>query len=734
MRLLNLIGLSGLSALALFACGDGGGGDAPNSSDGGGPGGSGGAIAPDAQVDDARISGGSGGGPSGGDARTRPADAAGPEDARALNDAAPVDARVLDAALADARSADALVADAFASPDGRLVDGSVASDVAVPPADTSPPGADALLDAAGPLADAAPPAGDAAAPCNCGPEERCNVDTQLCEPIVRCDVHVDCAPGFCVNGICEREVAASCDCPEGWACRTGHCEMLGPCMDDAQCPEATHCNDGTCGRCRDNLECPGQTRCLSGACREPQTCFGDDFCLAGRQCAPEGYCVTAPGCVEDPHGDLGASENALAIGLEALSDLWLCEGTTDWFALTTVRPAVVSVQRPAALGPMTLELFAADQPFGALDYDLGRFGVSWVSMPAGQWLVRVSAPAGGNGPYTLDARESCVEDTNERPWRNDTPEGATTLTIGNTLGSLCADDVDHFLYRGPESASVRLDMANGDIQATADGQPLPANLVAGSRVEVRGAPGATYRLVVERRRDPAHRCATADALALDTPTEVFVLGGADDFTSMCSLGVAPDAAYRVHLDTPGPLLLSLPGAPPNSALAVYADCAAAPIDCRAGVERLALPEQPAGDYFVVVEGPAAGRLTVSARADGGGVCAVAGQLRLGFDTAAEIPAAPGGLVGDCLDPARPQVALRFTLPITSRVTLAVDAGGREVSAAIRSVCDDSLTQQTCQAGPDTTVVADRLVAGDYIALVEGVSGPIVVHVDAVPVP
>jgi hypothetical protein len=87
---------------------------------------------------------------------------------------------------------------------------------------------------------------------------------------------------------------------------------------------------------------------------------------------------------------------------------------------------------------------------------------------------------------------------------------------------------------------------------------------------------------------------------------------------------------------------------------------------------------------VVVEGPAAGRLTVSARADGGGVCAVAGQLRLGFDTAAEIPAAPGGLVGDCLDPARPQVALRFTLPITSRVTLAVDAGGREVSAAIRS--------------------------------------------------
>ncbi len=229
--------------------------------------------------------------------------------------------------------------------------------------------------------------------------------TLVCEPIVRCDAHVDCAPGFCVNGICEGEVAGAATAPRAGPAAAATARCWAPAWTTRSAPRRLTATTGPVAAAATTWSAPARRAASSGACREPQTCFGDDFCLAGRQCAPEGYCTPDGLCVEDAHGDLGASESALAIGLEALADLLLCEGTDRLVRLVDGSPSVAV--RPAAggAGPLTLELFAADQPFGALDYDLGRSGVSWVSMPAGQWLVRVSAPAGGNGPYTLDARE-----------------------------------------------------------------------------------------------------------------------------------------------------------------------------------------------------------------------------------------------------------------------------------------------------------------------------------------
>ncbi|MCK6575866.1 hypothetical protein L6V77_32830, partial [Myxococcota bacterium] len=592
-------------------------------------------------------------------------------------------------------------------------------------------------DAAAPVdAGPGPDAADAAdaAVCICGPDERCRPGTLVCEPIIRCVSHADCADGACVDRICEPAVPGACGCAPNWTCHTTFCEMAGPCAADGDCPEGTYCTGGYCGACRDNDHCPGETRCLNGVCREPRQCFGDEGCLTGRVCSPEGFCTPAAACEEDALGDLGTPERAHPVGFETLANLMLCDLTNDWFLVDAPRPVVISTIRPPTAGVLSIERYAFDMPFGALDYDLGRPGSSWISAPAGRWLVRVSASPGSGGPYALDVRAGCVEDAFERPWRNDSPAGATTLAFGRTAGTLCVDDVDVFVFRGPESGAVRLE-ANGNVMATANGRFLPADLVPGDLVEVRGAPGATYTLVTERRRDPGHRCAEAMDLPLDTPIEAFVLAGPDDFSSACSVGEAPDGAWRVTLDAPAPLFVSLPGATPNSALAVYEDCGAEPIACASGAETLQLPEQPAGTYYVVVEGPVAGTLTARAAADGGGVCGSAGQVRIGFNTRVEIPAGPGGLEGPCLDPATGQVALRFSVPIPARVTLTARSDdGRDIQAALRQECANSLTQYACEAGPETTVVADRLEVGEYFALVAGGSGAVDLRVEVVPAP
>jgi hypothetical protein len=637
----------------------------------------------------------------GGTPDTRPLDAQGPEPDAPLS----VDARVTDAALPG---------DATSTPDAmQIVD-------AAPPADAAP------------LADAAD-AADAAV-CVCGPEERCRPGTAVCEPIVRCTSHGDCGEGACVDRICEPGVPGACECAAGWTCAVTFCEMAGPCGADADCPEGTYCTGGYCGACRDNDQCPGETRCLNGFCREPRQCFSDQACLAGRLCSPEGFCTAAAACAEDALGDIGAPERAHPVGFETLSGLTACELSNDWFLVDAPRPVVISTIRPAAAGVLGLELFAENQALRRPRLRSRSSGFELGLGPRGRWLVRVSASPGSGGPYTLDVRGGCVEGAHERPWRNDTAAGATSLPIGRTVGTLCVGDVDVFIFRGPESGVVRLE-AVGNVQATVDGRPLPADLVPGDLVTVQGAPGASYTLVTERRRDPLHRCAQANALPLDTPTDAFVLAGPDDFVSACSLGEAPDGVWRVQLDAPVPLFVSLPGATPNTALAVYSDCGAAPVQCASGVENLQLPEQPAGTYYVVVEGPIAGQLTARASADGGGVCGSAGLLRIGFDTRIELPEGPGELDGACLDPAAGQIALRFAVPIVSRVTLTARSDdGRVIQAALRQECANTLTEYACEAGPETTVVADRLEVGEYFALVAGGSGAVDVRVEVVPAP
>jgi hypothetical protein len=724
--------------LCLTACG-GGGGDGGGAAGGtggapdGAPGGS--SPRPDA------VAGGTeprpDTGPVGG---TRPPDARPTTDLNPPADVGPGDAL----AAADGRpSADARVeVDGPAAADAAVGPGADAAspaDAAMPDANGSiDPGPDATLVADGGPADAsagadATDASDAGV-CVCGPEERCRPGTLVCEPIVRCTGHADCGAGACVDRICEAGVPGACACAPGWTCDVAFCEMAGPCAGDGDCPDGTYCAGGYCGACRDNDHCPGETRCLNGFCREPRQCFGDEACLSGRVCAAEGFCTAAMACEEDALGDLGAPERAYPVGFETLAHLVACELSNDWFLVDAPRPVVISTLRPATAGVLGLELYAENQPFGALDYDLGRPGASWVSAPAGRWLVRVSASPGSGGPYTLDVRSGCVEDAHERPWRNDTAAGATSLSVGRTSGTLCVGDVDVFLFRGPDAGAVRLEAA-GNVQASVNGRPLPADLVPGDLVEVRGAAGAAYTLVTEKRRDAPNRCTLAADLALDTPTEAFVLAGPDDFVSPCSLGESADGVWRVRLDTPSPLYVSLPGATPNSALAVYTDCAAPPIACASGVENLQLPEQPAGTYYVVVEGPVAGTLTARASADGGGVCGSAGQLRIGFDTRIEIPEGPGGLDGPCLDPALGQIALRFAVPIAARVTLTARSDdGRVVQAALRGDCANSLTEYACEAGPETTVVADRLEVGEYFALVAGGSGAVDVRVEVVPAP
>lgn len=639
----------------------------------------------------------------------------------AAHDALPPDAAPSgppDAAAPDGASPDA------ARPDAAAVDARVAPDTQVPadalsPADAAPAPVD------GPRPDAAPV-------CQCAPGELCDPTTGQCSPAPACATHADCGAGACVNGRCADRVPWACECPAGWGCRLERCELPGPCAADADCVAGRFCQGGLCGECMDDTECPGQTRCFGGQCRERAACVDSSTCLPGRMCDVAG-CVPDGTCVDDGLNNHDQA-SALPLGFEARDGFIACDGASDWFLLDAPTAFSFSLHRDLSLRPLMLEAYFVDNPFSPADYDLGVPGTSWVSGAAGQYLIRVSAPAGGSGPYALDVRPGCAEDPFERPWRNDDAARASAIGLGATPGGLCPDDVDVFRYGGQDSAHAVLEVLSGTATASIGGRALPADLVNGDLIEVRGDAGSTYRLQLTRRRDPFNRCLAAPAVALDTPTDIHLLAGIDDFNSACNAVGEPDLVYRVTLPAPAPLTLALSGATAQSGLSVYSNCAAAALDCRRGLDHFTTAQLPAGDYFIVVDGPVEGRLTVTDSAGGASPCSTAAEMRIGFATQLQIPALAGPPSGGCLDDTQGKAVGHFNLPVRSRMIAAVAAGGAVVRASIRRACDDAVTEMGCEVAVDATVTIEPLEAGDYFLVVQGQPGPVSARLSPVPLP
>ncbi|MCA9544077.1 MAG: PPC domain-containing protein, partial [Myxococcales bacterium] len=369
-----------------------------------------------------------------------------------------------------------------------------------------------------------------------------------------------------------------------------------------------------------------------------------------------------------------------------------------------------------ALPPLQLALRRADAPAAdPVDVSVATPGEAWVSAGPGEYLLEVRAPVGGSGAYRLlvDAGPACADDPYDRPWRNDVEANARAVGDGIIHGTLCPRDEDWFRVPGPGRIEVSIQGA----LATVNGQPAPATVDAPARIRVTGE--GDYTLTVRTRLDGAAACAAATPLALDQPTAAQIAAGPEAFAPACRGAGSPDRVFQVQVPRAGRLAVSLLDPDPTAGLMLYGDCAAVPLACTplAG-DRLEHAVE-AGTYFVVVDGPYAGRIQASLSADGPpAVCAAPEPLVAGQPAQAPVDGAGAALGGVCLDPAAPVGAFGFVLDEPSQVELRLTGGGPMSAVSLRAVCADPATEFQCEAGFEPLVVA-RLLPGAYVALAQG---------------
>jgi len=469
------------------------------------------------------------------------------------------------------------------------------------------------------------------------------------------------------------------------------------------------CAEGACARCQLDGDCPGQSTCVDGRCAEAN-CGG---CLPGRVCGDDGFCEPAP-CDEDALAPNHAANEAVPLGAMLLGDLSACDGRDDWFRVATEDNLVVIARFAVERAPLRLELYGVEDVFRPLDVNEGQPGESWVESPEpGEYLVRVQRPPGGALAYALDVRTGfdCVEDAWERPHRNDERAGARTVGVGLVEGTLCGEDTDWFLYGG--AAPAQLDLSRGEAEIDVDGRGPPTVVQPGEAIRVSGAPGP-WRFRLSGVRDPAARCAAAAPVEPGV-TDASVVEGPDDFApDACFPMGQPDRVFRVDLEARGTLRAQIQGGLAMSPLALYSDCEAAPIECAAGAGGLEARALEAGSYYLVVDGPLEGDLSVEFEGDF--ACDGAVALPVGVDVPVMLAPA-GGLAGGCVGPQDAAAVLVFDLAERSAVTVSA-RGEAQAAVALRGACGDAQSEVGCEQGfdPETSAV---LEAGRWHVVVAG---------------
>jgi hypothetical protein len=134
----------------------------------------------------------------------------------------------------------------------------------------------------------------------CSPAGRCVqcLDDAYCRTFSSTILPYCSADGRCVacvdekcDGVCNATsgcgyCADKRDCPEGFDCLFGFCEIeLIDCEDSLDCPGSTHCGGSYCDECLEDAHCPDdRPHCSSaGAC---VACRGDHDCPPQLNCGP----------------------------------------------------------------------------------------------------------------------------------------------------------------------------------------------------------------------------------------------------------------------------------------------------------------------------------------------------------------------------------------------------------------------------------------------------------------
>ena len=539
---------------------------------------------------------------------------------------------------------------------------------------------------------------------------------------VTCEGHDACPEDqMCVDFACADALPDQCECPEGYACADGHCVQPGPCAPAGEggaaagCPADHGCADtGHCVQCQANAHCaPGV--CVDGRCANPEACDDDAGCLPGHVCRRGTCTFDRDSCDEDTleNNDFGF---AIPLPQVSISGLSACQGAADWYRIEDPVGSRVTVRFDPATTQLDLAAFV-DGAVGADPLDAGSpiGGELWVNTGPGRYLIRVSARRGGSGTYSIvaEGNVACIDDVNERPWRNDVADRATSINAGQISGTVCGGDVDHFFYDGADGA-VTIDIA-GNVNATINGQAPPAQVEGEAAIEISG--DGPYTLSVAPDDSPAARCERAPLVPLNATFQVERDRGVDAFAPPCHDRDRPDQVFAFETPVPGVVSARMTSLGAGTSLILYNEaCSGEPIACGDALGDVTAAVG-AGSHRLLVDGAYVGEIALDFEPENAD-CADAPELVANGDTAVALGVRNPEIAGGCLDAAPGQAVFTFDVDEPSMVSIAVDSDDPEARVSIRAVCSSPLGEIRCYENGGR-LRAQHLLAGRYTAVFQG---------------
>ncbi len=538
---------------------------------------------------------------------------------------------------------------------------------------------------------------------------------------VRCESAGDCAAGeHCVDWSCVNAVPNRCSCALGAACLEDVCVRAAPCSAVNPCQAGSCQTDGTCSECVANADCPGATQCQEGRCEEADPCIADAACLAGRVCDSENSrCTNDLNCADDGFALHAFPSAAIPLTNQMYTGLRICLDEDDWFRFNAEQMAQIIVRHEASGVPLGLSVFAVLDPAIPLDVSTRASGEAWVSVTQpGEYLIRITRPRGAPGEYSLQIKDTaCVLDGYEKPWNNDVASQATPVGTQRVLGAVCPGEADWFVFNEGGSATIETTSA-ATFRDESDN--LITEVSQGTRFKVEATGGYAFDLAPIR--EPALRCEAQDA----TPVTLGVaqtlnFEGSDDFADVCLGDGAPESVFAVEIPSEGQIEVLYQGDALMTTYGVYDDCEVEPIFCANGLGENLTRTLDAGRYYVVVQGPSVGSVTINHVEPLG--CDDLSVVPVGSPTSVSLGASMEAFQGGCFANG-PNAIVQFTLNETSRVNIGLSGTTSmpaQTGLALRTTCDDVASQVQCAAG-ETELTVDALEAGTYSVLVQG-AGP-----------
>ncbi|HEX2675347.1 MAG TPA: hypothetical protein VHM19_01875, partial [Polyangiales bacterium] len=239
---------------------------------------------------------------------------------------------------------------------------------------------------------------------------------------------------------------------------------------------------------------------------------------------------------------------------------------------------------------------------------------------------------------------------------------------------------------------------------------------------------------------PGDRCQAPLTLALDEKKQITFSDKQDDVATSCQR-FGPDAVLALHVPKATDLSFELDAGDPLAVLSLQSACGdpGSELSCRAGQPlQTRVHDVPAGDYFVVVEAPAAASATVKVtKLPISPVVLVTGNENCA--NAFDVPETGGLFVGDttnllddysapCGAGAKSADAVyRLTLTEARHVVATIDA---EFDSVLNRMTDDRVGDEACTDTPSDAcdddsgtgsqaVLDEKLDPGTYYYVVDG---------------